>query len=307
VLPLAKIRANTFFMDWSCQFLDYIKYEKRFSSHTYIAYETDLYQYISFLLSKQKEIQNATYQDIRSWIIGELEQGKTPRTVNRKISTLNAFYKFLMRNKYISENPMLKVIRPKQEKSISVFIPETQMENLFNTVVFPDTFEGRRDKAIIELFYATGIRLSELANIKRNDIDFYNQAIKIFGKRKKERIIPFSKKLVPALQEYISSYENEFGKLEQEAFLFVTNKGKPVYARLIYKTVRKYLDMVSTVKKRSPHVIRHTFATHLLDHGADLIAIKEILGHSSLATTQIYTHVSIEKIKKSYKQAHPRA
>ncbi|MDR0604163.1 MAG: tyrosine-type recombinase/integrase [Bacteroidales bacterium] len=294
-------------MDWSHRFLDYVKYEKRFSSHTYIAYETDLYQYVAFLSSKQKEIQNATYQDIRSWIIEELEQGKTPRTVNRKISTLNAFYKFLMRNQYISENPMLKVIRPKQEKSLSVFIPETQMENLFSTVVFPNTFEGIRDKAIIELFYATGIRLSELTNIKRKDIDFYAQTIKVLGKRKKERIIPFTKKLVPALQEYILSYENEFGKLEQEALFFVTNKNKPVYAKLIYKTVRKYLDMASTVKQRSPHVLRHTFATHLLNNGADLIAIKEILGHSSLAATQIYVHTSIEKLKKSYKQAHPRA
>ncbi|MDR2409827.1 MAG: tyrosine recombinase XerC [Bacteroidales bacterium] len=294
-------------MDWSRQFLDYVKYEKRFSSHTYIAYETDLCQYIAFLSSKQKEIQNATYRDIRSWIIEELEQGKTPRTVNRKISALKAFYKFLMRNEYVSENPMLKVIAPKQRQSLPVFITETQMENLFSAVVFPDTFEGIRDKAMIELFYATGIRLSELANIKRKDIDFYSQTIKVLGKRKKERIIPFTKKLAPVLQAYISSYENEFGTLEQKALLFVTNKGAPVYAKLIYRAVRKYLDMVSTAKKRSPHVIRHTFATHLLDNGADLTAIKEILGHSSLATTQIYAHVSVEKLKKSYKQAHPRA
>jgi integrase/recombinase XerC len=294
-------------MDWSCQFLDYVKYEKRYSSHTCIAYKTDLYQYMSFLSSRQKKIEDATFQDIRLWIIEELEDGNSARTVNRKISTLKAFYKFLIRNKYISENPMCKVITPKQEKTLSVVVPETQMENLFSTVVFPNTFEGIRDKAIIELFYATGIRLSELANMKRKDIDFYHQTVKVLGKRNKERIIPFSKKLVPVFQAYISSYENEFGKLEQEAMLFVTNKRAPVYAKLIYRTVRKYLDMVSTVEKRSPHVIRHTFATHLLDNGADLIAIKDILGHSSLAATQIYTHVSSKKLKKTYKQAHPRA
>ncbi len=294
-------------MDWICQFLDYVKYEKRFSPQTYIAYKTDLYQYMDFLSSKEKELQQATHQDIRLWIAGELEQGKSSRTINRKISTLKIFYKFLLRNNYVSVNPTSKVIAPKQKKSLPVFVSETEMNNLFDHITFPDTFEGTRDKAIIELFYATGIRLSELSNIKRKDIDFYNQTIKILGKRKKERIVPFSKKLLPVLKEYMAAYENEFGELEQDAFIFVTNKGETIYAKLIYRTVRKYLDMVSTVEKRSPHVIRHTFATHLLDNGADLSAIKEILGHSSLSATQIYTHTSIEKLKKTYKQAHPRA
>ena len=294
-------------MDWICQFLDYIKYEKRFSPETYIAYEADLHQYSAFLAAGKKELKDATFKDIRLWIADELNCGKSARTVNRKISTLKSFYKFLMRNNYVSVNPTSKVISPKQKKSLPVFVSESSMNTLFNHVEFPETFEGIRDRTIIEVFYATGIRLSELINIKREDIDFYNQTLKVLGKRKKERMIPFSKKLVPVLKEYIKTYENEFGSVEQETFLFVTREGKVVNAGLVYKIVKKYLDMVSTVEKRSPHVIRHTFATHLLNNGADISAIKELLGHSSLAATQIYTHTSIEKLKETYKQAHPRA
>ncbi|MDR1180914.1 MAG: tyrosine recombinase XerC [Bacteroidales bacterium] len=297
-------------MDWIDYFFIYARYEKRFSSHTITAYEMDIEQYVAFLSSKKKKIKNATHKDIRSWIINELEAGKSPRTVNRKISTLKALYKFLLKDNYISVNPIDKVITPKQKgKTLPVFLSESEMNNLldFDQNIFPDTFEGKRDRAIIELFYATGIRLSELANIRRKDIDFYSQTVKVLGKRNKERIIPWSKNLNPALQEYVSSYENEFGTFEQESLFFVTTKGKDIYVKLIYRIVKKYLDMVSTVKKRSPHVIRHTFATHLLNNGADLIAIKEILGHSSLAATQIYTHISVEKLKKTYKQAHPRA
>ena len=294
-------------MDWFYQFLDYVKYEKRFSPQTFIAYKTDLEQFIKFLSSKQIEIKETTHHDIRLWIVEELEEGKTPRTVNRKISALKAFYKFLMRNNLVSANPTTKLIAPKQKKSLPVFVSETEMNTLFEHVTFPDTFEGIRDKTILELFYATGIRLSELSNIKREDIDFYTLTIKIIGKRKKERIVPFAPKLSSILKEYISAYENEWGKLSQNAFLFVTKEGKQVYPKLIYRIVRKYLDIVSMAEKRSPHVLRHTFATHLLDNDADLSAIKEILGHSSLAATQFYTHTSVEKLKKTYKQAHPRA
>jgi integrase/recombinase XerC len=308
VLPLNAIKDSAFFMDWIGHFLNYARYEKRFSSHTCIAYEKDLEQYTAFLSSNKKKIENATHKDVRSWIIEELEAGKSARTINRKISTLKTFYKFLLRNNYVSENPINKVITPKYKKqTLPIFISESEMNNLLDQIIFPDTFEGIRDRTIIELFYATGIRLSELANIKRKDIDFYYQTVRIFGKRKKERIVPLSKKIIPLLQEYISSYENEFGELEQESSLFVSAKGESIYVELIYRAVRKYLDMASTAKKRSPHVLRHTFATHLLNNGADLIAIKEILGHSSLAATQIYTHTSIEKLKETYKQAHPRA
>ena len=294
-------------MDWICQFLEYLKYEKRFSAKTYTAYKIDLYQYLDFLNFREKELKNANSKDIRLWIVEELNCGKSARTANRKISTLKSFYKFLMRNNYVSADPTSKVISPKQKKSLPVFVSENEMNTLFDHVEFPNTFEGIRDKAIIEMFYATGIRLSELTNIKIKDVDYYNHTVKVTGKRKKERIIPFSKKLLPILKNYTAIYENEFGCVEQESYLFVTKKGKPVYAGLIYRTVKKYLDMVSTVEKRSPHVIRHTFATHLLNNGADISAIKELLGHSSLAATQIYTHTSVEKLKKTYKQAHPRA
>ena len=294
-------------MDWIYQFLDYITYEKRFSPHTCNAYQRDLNQYVDFLLSVKKELQNATHQDVRLWIVEELEEGKSARTINRKISTLKAFYKFLVRNKFTLIDPTTKIILPKQRKPLPIFVSETEMNNLFEQIIFPQTFEGIRDKTMIELFYATGIRLSELSNIKKEDIDFYYQTIKIIGKRKKERLVPFSPKLSAVLKEYIKIYEKKFGIIKQNTFLFVTKKGKAIYAKLIYRTIRKYLDMVSTVEKRSPHVLRHTFATHLLDNEADLVAIKEILGHSSLAATQVYTHTSIEKLKKSYKQAHPRA
>ena len=294
-------------MDWLYRFLDYLKYEKRYSPKTCVAYEADLFQYITFLFSREKEVKDATHQDIRSWVIEKIEQGISPRTINRKISALKTFYKFLIRNKYVQTDPTGKLIAPKQKKTLPVFVSETEMNNLFEYVSFPDTFEGTRDKTIIELFYATGIRLSELSNIKRKDIDFYYQTIKIIGKRKKERIVPFSPKLSSILKKYVAAYENKFGELGQNAFLFVTEKGKTIYAKLIYKIVRKYLDVITTVEKRSPHVIRHTFATHLLDNGADLSAIKEILGHSSLAATQFYTHTSVDRLKKTYKQAHPRA
>lgn len=294
-------------MDWICRFLDYIKYEKRFSPHTYTAYKTDLYQYTGFLATIEKNVETATHKDIRLWIAEELNSEKTAKTVNRKISALKSFYKFLIRNNCVSIDPTNKLISPKQKKSLPVFLSETETDTLLNHIDFPNTFEGIRDKTIIELFYATGIRLSELLNIKMKDIDFYERTIKIIGKRKKERIVPFSAILLPVLEEYISTYENEFGNVEQEALFFVTKKGKGVYEKLIYRTVRKYLDMVSTIEKRSPHVLRHTFATHLLNNDADLSAIKELLGHSSVAVTQIYTHTSIDRIKKTYKQAHPRA
>jgi len=294
-------------MDWTGLFLNYLKNEKRFSLHTCVAYEADLCQYIDFLSTLDINLQDATHRHIRAWIVKLLEQKQSTKTVNRKLSTLKTFYKFLTRNDYVQTNPMDKVLAPKQRKTLPVFVPESEMENLFELVEFPNDFEGSRDQAILELFYATGIRLSELISIKVKDIDFHEETVKVLGKRRKERIIPFSRKLRPVLKKYISEYEKMFGKFEQGAFFFVTKKGDKLYPKLVYRTVGKYLDMVSTVEKRSPHILRHTFATHLLNNGADLMAIKELLGHSSLAATQVYTHTSIEKLKESYNQAHPRA
>jgi len=295
-------------MNYITVFLDYIQYEKRCSVHTRTAYETDLLQYADFLSSQNQSITEITHRDIRNWLVVLLEKEKnTMRTINRKISTLKAFYRFLIRKKYLEINPMDKVITPKQSKRLVDFVSEQNMNTLFEQLEFPDNFEGKRDKMILELFYATGMRLSELMQIKKSDLDFYNSTIKIFGKRKKERIIPIPPQIRIQLQDFIKFLEKNFETTNYNGNIFVTNKGKPVYPKLIYRTVRKYLDAVTTIEKRSPHVIRHTFATHLLDNGADLLAIKELLGHSSLAATQVYTHTSIEKIKETYKQAHPRA
>ena len=289
------------------RFLNYIQYERRNSPHTFVAYKTDMEQYISFLFSQNRTVEEATSRDIRQWLIALMEANNTPRTINRKISTLKTFYQFLIRSKCLNVNPMDKVIAPKQSKKLCAFVSEQDMNKLFEQLEFPDSFEGKRDRVILELFYATGIRLSELIQLKRGDLDFYSQTIKVLGKRKKERIIPVAPAMAAQLQEYVNFLEKEFETTDYNQNIFVTHKGKPVYPNLIYQMVRKYLDAVTTIEKRSPHVIRHTFATHLLDNGADLLAIKELLGHSSLAATQVYTHTSIEKIKKTYKQAHPRA
>jgi len=294
-------------MDVLNKFLSHIQYEKRYSEHTLIAYKTDLEQYVSFLFSQNREIEQATHRDIRNWQIVLMEENDSTRTINRKLSTLKTFYKFLLRNNYLKTNPMDKVITPKSSKRLTDFVSEESMENLFEQLEFPDNFEGERDKTILELFYATGIRLSELIQIKKSDLDFYSHTIKVLGKRKKERIIPIAPKMSAQLQEYLIFLEKEFGFINYNENIFVTNEGKVIYPKLIYRVVRKYLDAVTTIDKRSPHVIRHTFATHLLDNDADLLAIKELLGHTSLAATQVYTHTSIEKIKKTYKQAHPRA
>ena len=295
-------------MDFIAMFLDYIQYERRNSAHTFVAYKTDLEQYSDFLLSQNLSIEQATYRDIRNWLIALMEDDdNSTRTINRKISTLKTFYRFLLRNKHIEVNPMDKVIAPKQSKRLTNFVSEQDMSKLFEQLEFPDSFEGKRDRIILELFYATGIRLSELIQIKKGDLDLYSGTIKIFGKRKKERIIPIVLQMIVQLQDYLNILEKNFGTIDYNANIFVTDEGKPVYPKLVYRIVRKYLDCVSTVDKRSPHVIRHTFATHLLDNGAELLAIKELLGHSSLAATQVYTHTSIEKIKETYKQAHPRA
>jgi integrase/recombinase XerC len=294
-------------MDYLAVFLDYMQYEKRASAHTVVAYKTDMEQYISFFLSRNQSVEQVNFRDIRHWLITRMEEHDTARTINRKISTLKAFYQFLIRNKYLETNPMDKIINPKQSKRLTAFVSVQDMERLFEQLEFSNDFEGKRDKVILELFYATGVRLSELMQVKKRDLDFYAGTIRIFGKRKKERIIPIVPQMAAHLQDYINFLEKEFNFVNYNENIFVTNKGKPIYPKLIYRIVRKYLDAVTTIDKRSPHALRHTFATHLLDNGADLLAIKELLGHSSLAATQIYTHTSIEKIKQTYKQAHPRA
>ncbi len=289
------------------RFLQYIKFEKRFSPNTVLAYQNDLDQ---FYLYQQKtyevcDINEINHSMIRSWIVSMMEAKVTARSINRKISTLKTYCKFLLRSGVITHNPMLKVQSPKTSKRLPVFVDQQKMDLLFEKVDFGTGYEAERDKLILELFYATGMRLSELVNLKETDIDLNSCHIKVLGKRNKERIIPFTNILRQVITHYLDGKKENFS--ENINHLFVTDKGKPIYQKLVYRIVNQRLGEVTTLDKKSPHVLRHTFATHMLDHGADINSIKEILGHANLSATQVYTHNTIEKLKKVYKQAHPRA
>lgn len=297
-------------MDATDSFIEYLRYEKRCSENTIIAYRHDLEQFFLYMDKALQitDLKDITSSDIRTWILTILEdQEHTARTVNRKISALKAFYRYQIKTNGVLTNPMLQIHTPKYSQKLPEYVEEKDMAKLFEGIAFSDDFIGRRDRLILEIFYATGIRLSELLGIKKLDIDLFNSSIKVLGKRNKERIIPFGSNLHDLLTSYMEYYEKTIVPDNQNYHIFVAANGKRLYPKAVYLIVRKYLDMVTTIDKRSPHVIRHTFATHLLNNGADLNAIKEILGHSSLAATQIYTHNSMEQLKSIYKQAHPRA
>lgn len=291
------------------RFLDYIAFEKRYSQHTINAYRSDLDQFISYLLEQYNlsDVNNADHQAIRSWVVSLMETGHTPRTVNRKITTLKSYFRFMVKEGVLAENPMSRVIAPKTSQRLPVFVEQDNMKTLFEDVNFGEGYIASRDRLIMEMFYATGMRLSELINLKQSDIDPYKKMVKVTGKRNKQRIIPFTENLVNLLYIYIGMMKEKFPGEGQDSYLFLTDKGEKLYPKLVYRLVHHYLDQVTTISKRSPHVIRHTFATHMLNNGADLNAIKEILGHANLAATQVYTHNTIEKLKSIYKQAHPRA
>ena len=291
-------------------FLNYLKYEKRVSPHTVTAYEHDLSQFFSFLQEKLEvyQLEDVQTEDIRAWVISLLEDEELQaKSVNRKISAVRAFYRYKLKIKEISYNPTLVLQAPKVPKKLPQYVDQKDMAHLFEDVPFEETFEGLRDRTILELFYATGMRLSELLNIKTQDIHLQDNTIKVLGKRNKERIVPFGNRMSELLTSYMENLQKKFNEGTKNNYIFVTANGDQLYPKAVYRIVRKYLDMVTTIDKRSPHVIRHTFATHLLNNGADLNAIKTILGHSSLAATQVYTHNSIEKLKSIYNQAHPRA
>jgi integrase/recombinase XerC len=228
------------------------------------------------------------------------ENGIQSRSINRKISTLKTFFKYLEREELIEVNPMLKVVGPKASKGLPLFVKENEIELLLEEVIFDSGFIGKRDKLIIEIFYLTGMRLTELINIRVTDIDFHNNSIKVIGKRNKERIIPLSKSIINTIQSFIYEFD-------LKEFLITNSKGNKVYSKLVYRVVRKYLSKITSINKKSPHILRHTFATHMLNNGADINAIKDLLGHSNLNATQVYTHNTVEKLKSIYKQAHPRA
>lgn len=291
------------------KFLDYLKYEKRSSEHTVTAYEGDLAEFGTYLKQNFKEVAilNTEPVIVRAWMMELLEKGLSARTVNRKVSALRAFFRYHVKLDNVSVNPMEAITAPKVKKRLPQFVEEEDMDNLFKEELFEDTFEGWRDRLIIELFYATGMRLSELTNIRRDDLDLYACQVKVLGKRNKERIIPFSPRLKEVAVKYLTLFDEKYPEIPKNYYIFVAQNCNKIYPKAVYRIVRKYLDLVTTIDKRSPHVLRHTFATHLLNHGADINAIKEILGHASLAATQIYTHNSIEKLKNIYNQAHPRA
>ncbi|HSH51785.1 MAG TPA: tyrosine-type recombinase/integrase, partial [Bacteroidales bacterium] len=289
-------------------FLKYLHTERRFSKHTICSYENDLRQFEAFIINSgyKTEIQNANEKNIRSWIVSMMERDFSSLTINRKISTLKTFYKFIIREGYITINPMDKVTSPKQSKKIPTFVDEQHINNLLDDYSFANDFPGIRNKTIIEMFYNTGMRLSELIELKIADVNLADETLKVMGKRNKERIIPIHHSFVVALKQYLREKDAQYPSLQHNYF-FVTDKGNKLYQKFVYRIVNKYLKFVSTIEKKSPHILRHTFATHLLNRGADLNAIKELLGHANLSATQVYTHNTFEKLKSIYKQAHPRA
>jgi integrase/recombinase XerC len=289
-------------------FLKYLQYEKRVSAHTSLAYKGDLDQFSEFLKEVFPDTQPeyADYGIVRSWIIQLADSDIKATSVNRKIASLKTFYKFLMRQEVIMKNPMQKIRVLKTQKRLPSFVKEGDMVHLLDKVEFGDSFEGNRDRLVLELFYATGIRLSELIQLKENQVNLHARTIKVLGKRNKERVIPFPVSIVKLIEDY-KKIRNREVTLGDHGYLFVTNSGEPCYPMMVYRIVNKYLSENTTSEKKSPHVLRHTYATHLLNKGAEINAVKDLLGHSSLAATQVYTHNSMEKIKKTFDQAHPKA
>ena len=288
-------------------FLRYIEYERRYSKHTLESYANDLGQFFFYLKSEyqKEEVELATHLEIRSWIVQMMEQKISPRSINRKLSTLKSFFKFLIRKGILLKSPLNKVLAPKTSKRLPVFVEKAGIERLLTDIEFPEGFEGARDKMILDLFYNTGMRRSELNNLKETDVDSYNAQIKVLGKGNKERIIPVQPQLRTALKDYIDLKNQSIAS--PSVYLFVNPQGKLLNPANIYSIVKKYLNLITTIDKKSPHVLRHTFATHLMNNGADINAVKELLGHASLAATQVYTHNTIDKLKNIYKQAHPKA
>lgn len=294
-------------MSYQESFLKYLRFEKRCSDHTVVAYKKDLDQFEEFLFKTvgDFDVLEVDSKLVRLWVVALMDGGMTPKTVNRKITSLKSFYKFLLRQELIESTPMNSVISPKVPKKLPYFVDEESLHRLLDNGYFGNDFEGVRDKLVVSLFYGTGMRLSELVNLKDSDIYQSETLIRVLGKNNKERIVPYPRSLNNLIGEYLNMRETEFGN--NFPHFFVTSKGKQVYHKLIYRVVYNHLALVTPLEKKSPHILRHTYATHLLDRGADLNAVKELLGHSNLAATQVYTHTSTEKLQSIYKQAHPRA
>ena len=285
------------------QFLEYLKIEKRYSSHTILSYETDLNQFDDYLINSYESVlfKDVNLTHLRSYMVALLELQLAKSSVARKISSIKSFYKFLKKEQVIQSSPVQLLETPKIDKRLPAFLKEDEMINLFDEIKFEDSFGGLRDKLLLALFYQTGIRLSELIGLKNQDIR--NQEIKVLGKRNKERIIPISDTIAQLIKKYLDLKTQSLFKSNS---FFVSDQGNKLYDKFVYRKVNYYLSMVSSKQKKSPHVLRHTFATHMLNNGANLNAIKEILGHENLSATQVYTHNTFQKLKSIHKQSHPR-
>jgi integrase/recombinase XerC len=283
-------------------FLAYLRFEKRYSQHTITSYQTDLISFFDFIIMQYGEtpLRQLTHTYVRSWLANLKDEGLSAKSINRKISTLKSFFKYQMKTGVVQQTPMAKVIAPKNEKRLPGFVADKDIRTLFEHVEFPDTWKGQTERLIMQLFYQSGLRLSEAIGLKEAGIHFSNSTIKVLGKGSKERIIPLNPELQNDIKIYLDKKKAKFAGSTLDT-LFVNEKGMPLAPRSVYAAVN------TTIEKRSPHILRHTFATHLTNNGADLNAVKELLGHSSLAATQVYTHNTIDRLKNIYKKAHPKA
>jgi integrase/recombinase XerC len=303
-------------------FLNHLQFERHYSSHTLLAYQTDLEQFFDFLYRhfetpslSESMLTQVDVLTVRLWMGELLEQGMQARSIGRKLAAVRSFFRYLVRQRILSVYPLSNIKTPKVAKRLPQFLTEEQTRKLFDeqlAALDPDSFEGRRDRAILELLYSSGLRLSELIGLNIEDIDMENMLLKVFGKGKKHRIVPFGSFAKDALKKYFEVRKNLLNihsarRQEDASAVFLTKKAARIYPMLVQRLVKKYLGGVTEMKQKSPHVLRHTFATHLLNHGADLRAVSEMLGHSSLSTTEIYTHISFERLKEVYQRSHPKA
>ena len=290
------------------EFLNYLTFQKRYSRHTIVSYENDLTGFFDFIILQYNslELQEISASVVRSWLASLKGNKIASKTINRKISTLKSFFKYQLKMNKIEVNPASAITSLKISKRLPSFVEQKDIKILFSYVEFPDTWEGKTNRLLLMIFYQTGIRLSELINIKESHIDNSKGSVKVLGKGNKERIIPVNNALLKEIESYISDKNSNINEVQKD-FLLINAKGKKLYPKYVYNVVKKYLGDVSTNERKSPHVLRHTFATHLTNNGADINAIKELLGHASLASTQIYTHNSIDKLKEVHKLAHPKS
>jgi len=293
---------------FSHSFIDYLKFEKRYSAHTITAYEEDLNQLLKFVAAEFAETDPTRFTSafVRSWMASLKASGLTSKSIIRKMSSVRSFFKYLMRTGKVLQSPLLHITAPRSSKRLPGYIEEKDLKVLLSNVDFPKTWKGLTDFLILEIFYNTGMRLSELVNLQESQINFSGKTIKVLGKGNKERIIPVKPELTLHISSYINEKRNAFTGIT-EPVLLVSEKGKKLYPKYLYLTVKKYLSLITTSDRKSPHILRHSFATHLSNNGADINAVKELLGHASLSSTQIYTHNSIQKLKDIHKKAHPKA